>query len=94
MHRNISPVNTLPHGGQIKRLVRKKAGLRAEREAHTPSITFRHLPQEGCRKPVLGVCGERSVGEDFEREGVQLIMGVPDPEVTRTKPYTVDILCI
>ena len=23
---------------------------------HTPSIAFRHLPYEGCRKPVLGVC--------------------------------------
>ena len=24
--------------------------------AHTPSITFRHLPDVGCRTPVLGVC--------------------------------------
>ena len=27
------------------------------RQAHTPSIAFRHLPpKERCRKPVLGVC--------------------------------------
>ena len=29
----------------------------SDRQAHTPSIAFRHLPpKEGCRKPVLGVC--------------------------------------
>ena len=47
---------TLIHGSWYSRVLVFTASGSRPSHTHIPSIAFRHLPPEGCRKPVLGIC--------------------------------------